>query len=214
MVPMRGMPCGRDLQLFGARRSQQRHRCDADQKQLPGMVGLEHTSSQIHNPGDHHNRNSGFASQPSAQGHIKAGDRGQSEIFTSTDEVSLNRIGSRQRSARIPLSRIDACAARCMLRAMWRFANIRLARMSSGQHCLIRDLGLVKGGKGLRHHELVVELSCRGLVRFAATGIRSALHHINRKPSEQLGLRDGAGLTAEVALTASLRSRPVNSPSS
>jgi len=39
--------------------------------------------------------------------------------------------------------------------------------MSSGQHCLIRDLGLVKGGKGLRHHEVVLVLSFRGLAGFA-----------------------------------------------
>jgi hypothetical protein len=61
-----------------------------------------------------------------------------------------------------------------MLRAMSRFANIRLARMSSGQHCLIRDLGLVKGGKGLRHHEVVLVLSLRGLAGFAISGIRTS----------------------------------------
>jgi len=60
-----------------------------------------------------------------------------------------------------------------MLRAMSRFANIRLARMSSGQHCLIRDLGLVKGGKGLRHHEVVLVLSWRGLAGFAISRIRN-----------------------------------------
>jgi hypothetical protein len=46
---------------------------------------------------------------------------------------------------------------------MERFKDCRLARMSSGHYCLIRDLGLVKGGKGLRHHELALELSWRGL---------------------------------------------------
>jgi hypothetical protein len=71
------------------------------------------------------------------------------------------------------LSRIDALALQCMLRAMSRFANIRLARMSSGQHCLIRDLGLVKGGKGLRHHEVVLVLSLRGLAGFAMSRIRN-----------------------------------------
>ena len=60
-----------------------------------------------------------------------------------------------------------------MLHAMSRFANIRLARMSSGQHCLIRDLGLVKGGKGLRHHEVVLVLSLRGLAGFAMSRIRN-----------------------------------------
>ncbi|MFY9954777.1 MAG: hypothetical protein WAK54_16640 [Bradyrhizobium sp.] len=38
--------------------------------------------------------------------------------------------------------------------------------MSSGQYCLIRDLGPVKGGKGLRHHEVLLDFSWRGLVRF------------------------------------------------
>jgi hypothetical protein len=38
--------------------------------------------------------------------------------------------------------------------------------MSSGHYCVIRDLGLVKGGKGLRHHEVVLHLSCRGLFAF------------------------------------------------
>jgi hypothetical protein len=40
--------------------------------------------------------------------------------------------------------------------------------MSSGRYCLIRDLGPVKGGKGLKHHEVVAEFTLRGLVRFAA----------------------------------------------
>lgn len=48
---------------------------------------------------------------------------------------------------------------------MRRFGNTRLARMSSGHFCVIRDLGLVKGGKGLRHHEVVLDLSLRGLGR-------------------------------------------------
>jgi hypothetical protein len=46
---------------------------------------------------------------------------------------------------------------------MERFKDCRLARMSSGHYCLIRDLGLVKGGKGLRHHEMALELTWRGL---------------------------------------------------
>ena len=44
--------------------------------------------------------------------------------------------------------------------------------MSSGQYCLIRDLGLVKGGKGLRHHEVVLTLSCRGVIRFGISVLR------------------------------------------
>ena len=35
--------------------------------------------------------------------------------------------------------------------------------MSDGHYCLVRDLGPVKGGKGLRHHEVVVDFSLRGI---------------------------------------------------
>ena len=65
---------------------------------------------------------------------------------------------------------------------MWRFADIKLARMSSGRRCLIRDLGLVKSAKGLRHHELVIELSWRGIVRVAANGIGA--DRASRKPAK------------------------------
>lgn len=36
------------------------------------------------------------------------------------------------------------------------FANVRIARMSDGSLVLIRDLGLVKGGRGLRCHERLI----------------------------------------------------------
>ena len=42
-------------------------------------------------------------------------------------------------------------------------SGVRLARMSSGTWCLVRDLGLVKGGKGMRHFEPIVHFSFRGL---------------------------------------------------
>jgi hypothetical protein len=35
--------------------------------------------------------------------------------------------------------------------------------MSSGRYCLIRDLGLVKGGKGLKHHEVLIAFTLRDL---------------------------------------------------
>ncbi len=57
---------------------------------------------------------------------------------------------------------------------MGRFAQTRWARMSSGQYCLIRDLGLVKGGKGLRHHEVVLTLSLRGVIAFGITVLRES----------------------------------------
>jgi len=46
------------------------------------------------------------------------------------------------------------------------FGNCRLARMSDGHYCFLRDLGPVKGGKGLKHHEVIVHFTLRGLVDF------------------------------------------------
>jgi len=50
-------------------------------------------------------------------------------------------------------------------RSMFGFRNCRLARMSSGRYCLIRDLGLVKGGKGLRHHEVLIAFSLQAALK-------------------------------------------------
>jgi hypothetical protein len=36
--------------------------------------------------------------------------------------------------------------------------------MSDGHYCVVRDLGLVKGGKGMRHHEVVLDFNRRGMV--------------------------------------------------
>jgi hypothetical protein len=67
--------------------------------------------------------------------------------------------------------------------------------MSDGQRCLIRDLGLVKGGKRLRHHKVVIELSRRGVARFTANRIRA--FGTNRKAYEPVRIRDAAGLIAD-----------------
>ena len=44
------------------------------------------------------------------------------------------------------------------------FENCRLARMSDGHYCFVRDLGPVKGGKGMKHHEVIVDFNRRGIV--------------------------------------------------
>ena len=44
------------------------------------------------------------------------------------------------------------------------FKGSKLVQMSDGAYCIIRDLGLVKGGKGLRHHENLLTLSVMGLI--------------------------------------------------
>ena len=36
--------------------------------------------------------------------------------------------------------------------------------MSDGHYCFVRDLGLVKGGKGMKHHEVIVDFNRRGMV--------------------------------------------------
>jgi hypothetical protein len=43
------------------------------------------------------------------------------------------------------------------------FKGSHLARMSDGTYCVIRDLGLVKGGKGMRHHEVLMTFSLKAL---------------------------------------------------
>ena len=70
---------------------------------------------------------------------------------------------------------------------MRRFKNMRLARMSSGHYCVIRDLGLVKGGKGLRHHEVVLDLSWRGAFRFAKSVLRPRAGWPEASPQESVG---------------------------
>lgn len=44
------------------------------------------------------------------------------------------------------------------------FKDARLARMSDGALYLVRDLGPVKGGKGMKHHEMIMPMSVRGLI--------------------------------------------------
>jgi hypothetical protein len=60
------------------------------------------------------------------------------------------------------------------------FKGSRIARMSSGDYCVIRDLGLVKGGKGLRHHEVVLKLSWRGALQFAKSVLQAAPEGFSR----------------------------------
>ena len=45
------------------------------------------------------------------------------------------------------------------------FKNYSLAQMSDGHYCVVRDLGLVKGGKGMKHHDVLIDLSLRGALQ-------------------------------------------------
>jgi hypothetical protein len=37
--------------------------------------------------------------------------------------------------------------------------------MSDGHYCFVRDLGPVKGGKGMKHHEVIIDLNRRGIAK-------------------------------------------------
>ena len=43
------------------------------------------------------------------------------------------------------------------------FKGAKLIRMSNGDYCIVRDLGLVPGGKGMRHHENLLRLTLTGI---------------------------------------------------
>jgi hypothetical protein len=68
--------------------------------------------------------------------------------------------------------------------AMFGLSNCRLARMSSGRYCLIRDLGLVKGGKGLRHHEVLIAFSIGAALKRIRQG-HFSLRRFNPAPRLQ-----------------------------
>ena len=76
--------------------------------------------------------------------------------------------------------------ARMLSRVRYQFRGARLARMSSGAYCVIRDLGLVKGGKGLRHHEVVLRLSWKGAMQFAKSFLQAQPEQFSQT-SESVG---------------------------
>ena len=85
------------------------------------------------------------------------------------------------------------------------FKGSKLARMSNGTYCVIRDLGLVKGGKGMRHHEVLVTFSLGalgrsiGLVRGDLAGAgKRRLSWLQRVP-ERLGVDVNAPSVPESA---------------
>jgi len=60
------------------------------------------------------------------------------------------------------------------------FQGAKFARMSSGTYCIIRDLGLVKGGKGMRHHEVLITFSPRAFRRWIVTVGRDLANAVKR----------------------------------
>jgi hypothetical protein len=71
------------------------------------------------------------------------------------------------------------------------FRNCRLARMSDGHYCFVRDLGPVKGGKGMRHHEVIVDFTLRGIFGFLkGLFARSHSSKASDLPRYRLGMRE------------------------
>lgn len=66
-------------------------------------------------------------------------------------------------------------AAGMLSRVRNHFRGAKFARMSSGTYCVIRDLGLVKGGKGMRHHEVLMTLSFMAFWRWIGKVAKNAL---------------------------------------
>ena len=62
------------------------------------------------------------------------------------------------------------------------FKDCRFARMSDGHCCFVRDLGHVKGGKGMKHHQVVIDFSRRGMVEL----LRRLINRRNHRLAERL----------------------------
>jgi hypothetical protein len=81
--------------------------------------------------------------------------------------------------------------------------------MSDGHYCFVRDLGPVKGGKGMKHHEVVLDLNRRGLLTFvrdlfaklrpAKPSQPAAIASSAIRASEPYSLESSIKLTADAA---------------
>jgi hypothetical protein len=63
--------------------------------------------------------------------------------------------------------------------------------MSDGHYCFVRDLGPVKGGKGMKHHEVIVDLTIRGVFKLLrGLLVRPSSSELQDAPRLQLGTRE------------------------
>ena len=69
------------------------------------------------------------------------------------------------------------------MQAWGMFKGCRLARMSDGHYRFLRDLGPVKGGKGMKHHEVVIDFSRRGMVELLRRLIDRRNHRLPQRLS-------------------------------
>jgi hypothetical protein len=77
--------------------------------------------------------------------------------------------------------------------------------MSDGHYCFVRDLGPVKGGKGMKHHEVIIDFNRRGL----AVVLRRLLARPQNITSQRrLTVREPAGWDETLAASVSAIARP------
>jgi hypothetical protein len=63
--------------------------------------------------------------------------------------------------------------------------------MSDGHYCFVRDLGPVKGGKGMKHHEVIVDLTIRGVFKLLkGLLVRPTSSELREAPRLRLGTRE------------------------
>ena len=77
--------------------------------------------------------------------------------------------------------------------------------MSDGHYCFVRDLGPVKGGKGMKHHEVVLDLNRRGVATFIRRMVASLREP---QPSETRDVGLDTGEPSAVRLAASQIKKP------
>ena len=58
--------------------------------------------------------------------------------------------------------------------------------MSDGHYCFVRDLGPVKGGKGMKHHEVIVDFNRRGMAGL----LKRAFARLQERPERHSALPD------------------------
>ena len=83
--------------------------------------------------------------------------------------------------------------------------------MSDGHFCFVRDLGLVKGGKGMKHHEVIVDFNRRGMVElFKRAFARLQKIGLPRQRGYRPRVRESAGWdeTPAASVSAIARSSP------
>ena len=77
--------------------------------------------------------------------------------------------------------------------------------MSDGHYCFVRDLGPVKGGKGMKHHEVVLDLNRRGIATFVRRMFVGVRKHESSQPVS-------ARLSAQESSAVRLAASPIKKP--